>query len=287
MADSKLSLTVRKNLRDNEEKLKEFMGRINSAVGKTWTFEADIAKIISDPKISKDHADRIGEILYSSYMEYVAQCIEENCKDDMTKEGLLGSVSANKIIYRLNPKAKGYNEFVIENGALILQCTPENMWCNIYEISSYKLDPILDYDKSKLSLVFRKNMRDYEEKLQTHLNTIKEATGKDWTFEVDMKTIAGNKKIDSSYQDRPGEILYDSYMERIAQCISDNCKDDMTKEALLEAVSKNKVIFRFVDKTDDYHEWKIEGGALILQCKPENFWVNLSDIGYAKLDKLL
>jgi len=287
MADQKLSLPVRKNLRDNEGKMKEFMEKINEATGQTWVFEVDIPKLVNDPKLSKDYAERVGEILYSSYLEYIANCIATNCEDAMTKEGLIASVSANKLMFRLNPATKGYNDFVIENGVLIMQCKPENFWCNIYDIANFKLDKLLDHDKEAMPLVVRKNLRDNEEKLKERLANIASTVGKEWAFEVDLKAILANKNVSADYKDRLGEILYDSYMERIEQCIKSNCEDDMTKEALVDAISKNKIIYRHNEKSKSYHDWLIEDGSLVLQCKASNMWVNLSDVGYAKLDGLL
>jgi len=266
--------------------LKENMEKINAAVGKTWTFECDIAKIVSDPE-AKGYADRPGEIIYGSYLEQMAQCIEDNCKDELTKEELLGAVNKNKLMFRFNPKTNGYQQWVIEDGVLIVQCKATNFWTNVYDVANANFDKLVDWDKSKLPLVSRKDMKKYEEKYQEHLANIRQTVGKDWVVDFDWKTICSYPTVDPGYKGREGEILMDSYMERIAQCISENCKDDMVKEALVEAVSANKIIFRLNEKTVGYHQWLIEKGCLVLQCKGNNLWCNLSDVGYQKLDKLL
>jgi len=83
------------------------------------------------------------------------------------------------------------------------------------------------------------------------------------------------------------KIFYDSYAERIEECIKKNCEDDLTKEELVNQITKKKIALCYVDKTQNYHDFVIKDGALILQCKPENVWINMSDVSYYKLDKLL
>ena len=65
-------------------------------------------------------------------------------------------------------------------------------------------------------------------------------------------------------------------------------KDDMLQEGFQEAVSKNEIIFRMVEKLakGGYNEVLIEDGVLVIQTTPENFWSNVSDVGNKILDIL-
>jgi len=288
MTDNKLPLVLRKNIKENEANLKEHMATINTAVGKTWTFEVDFAKINSNTEIREDLHDRLGEVIYSSYLENLATGIKSFCEHPMNKEALASAVTKNKIMYRLNAAAEPLcNEFKIEDGVLILQSPPKYFWSNLSEVYSLNLDKILDTDKSKFSLITRKNLAQYEPKLKEHEANINAALGTtDWKLEFDIAKLmqAPTIKQDAG---REGEIFYDSYAERIEECIKKNCEDDLTKEELVNQITKKKIALCYVDKTQNYHDFVIKDGALILQCKPENVWINMSDVSYYKLDKLL
>jgi hypothetical protein len=66
-------------------------------------------------------------------------------------------------------------------------------------------------------------------------------------------------------------------------------KDDvMLQEGFQEGVSKNEIAVRVVSKLvkGTYNEAVIEDGVLYLQMTPDNWWVNVGDIGSKILDIL-
>ena len=70
------------------------------------------------------------------------------------------------------------------------------------------------HNDKNLPLALRKDLRDNEAKLNKNLERIAGITGKKWTFETNYDFV--NKSIDSSYQNRLGEILYGSYLDILA-----------------------------------------------------------------------
>eukprot|EP00727_Mastigamoeba_balamuthi_P010405 m51a1_g5988 hypothetical protein (160) ;mRNA; r:273483-274642 len=66
------------------------------------------------------------------------------------------------------------------------------------------------------------------------------------------------------------------------------CGDEMVKEAMREAVSAKKIVFRINSnpKGGSYTHDFFEGGALVVEVKPGNLACNVGDCG-SELEKLL
>ena len=130
----------------------------------------------------------------------------------MIKEAFNEALSANKIVFRFNENSEGYQQLLIENGVLVVQCKHDRFWTNIGNITSVKVETIIP--SSGLPLTLKKNIRDSSKKLDENLNRIEKITGKVFTFETDYADVY--EKADKSYKDRLGEILQESYMNYIA-----------------------------------------------------------------------
>ena len=133
-------------------------------------------------------------------------------KDGMIKEAVMDALTNNKIIFRINENSEGYQQLLIENGILVVQCKHDRFWTNIGNITSVKLETIIPSDG--LPMTLKKNIRDSAKKLDENLNRIEKASGKVFTFETDYADVY--EKADKSYKDRVGEILQDSYLSNIA-----------------------------------------------------------------------
>ena len=68
--NKELPLALRKDLRDNEEKLKANLERINKVTGATWTFEANYGEV--NKAISSSYQNRLGEVFFGSYLDTLA-----------------------------------------------------------------------------------------------------------------------------------------------------------------------------------------------------------------------
>ena len=151
---------------------------------------------------------------------------EQAAKDVMVKEAFAAALSESKIIFRFNEESEGYQQVLIENGILVIQCKPERFWTNIGNIASLKVETIIpssgkkEYIPPKIPLLrlglpftLQKNIRDYEPKMKNHLKKISEHLGKEITFETNWADIYA--VVDKSYKERLGEILYDSYLSNV------------------------------------------------------------------------
>ena len=138
-----------------------------------------------------------------------------------------------------------------------------------------------------LTLLTKKNLRDYDAKLKENLGKIEKAIGlSGLTLEVkDMGKCAAAAK-DCGYENRVGEVIYDWYMSGIAENIVRLAKDDMVKEALHDAISAKKITFRVDDAAESYHDEKFEDGCLAILVKANSMGTNVGSTGEG-LDKLL
>ncbi|KAF2078018.1 hypothetical protein CYY_000656 [Polysphondylium violaceum] len=137
-----------------------------------------------------------------------------------------------------------------------------------------------------LSLVARKSLRDNQEHLDAAVEKIKSVLGVEWTFEIDFETIMA-KVTDSDYvKNSPGECFYKEVAGYVAQCIERAAKNDMVKEALVEANTNSKIVIALNEdkKNSTYWTYKFNNGTLELLFKSI---CNTSDICYFKLENII
>ncbi|KAF2078019.1 hypothetical protein CYY_000657 [Polysphondylium violaceum] len=137
-----------------------------------------------------------------------------------------------------------------------------------------------------LPLVARKSLRDNQEHLDAAVEKIKAALGVEWTFEIDFETIMA-KVTDSDYvKNSPGECFYKEVAGYVAECIDRAAKNEMVKEALIEANTNSKIIVALNEdkKNSSYWTYKFNNGTLELLFKSI---CNTSDICYFKLENII
>eukprot|EP01133_Synstelium_polycarpum_P016721 gene16721-19875_t len=137
-----------------------------------------------------------------------------------------------------------------------------------------------------LPLTVRKSLRDNQEILDEAVEKIKNATGVEWTFEFDIENII--EKADADYlKNDAGNFFYKEVAANVAYNIENLCKDETTKEALVEACTENKVILRInTDKKNtDYWKYIFENGSLVLLMRTPP--ANTGDISYFNIAKVI
>ena len=235
MADKKLSLPTRKNIRDNEEKKKEHLARIEATTGKggvEFTIKDDIQ--VAEQLASKGYADRMGEIFYDSYLNQLAEAVEKACKDNDAKEAFLNTWTTNKITFELDQKAQNYQQITFVNGDLCMACQPSNIWSNISNLGQDIEGRLTStFAGESLSLKSAANLREYAPKREEHLGAIATATGKS-NVEFFFKNL---KAVDAAlssrgYDNRPGEIFFSSYLEHLAGSLAKLCDNEHAKTSL-------------------------------------------------------
>ncbi|EGC36259.1 hypothetical protein DICPUDRAFT_54731 [Dictyostelium purpureum] len=137
-----------------------------------------------------------------------------------------------------------------------------------------------------LPLLARKSLRDNEEHLKTAVESIQQSLGVEWSIEFDFETISA--KLDESYRTQLGDLFYKDVAGYIAQCVKRACENEMTKEALIEANTSNKISVVVNDdkKFDRYWKFVFQNNTdLVLFFKPN--LCNLSDIAYLSLSEII
>eukprot|EP00727_Mastigamoeba_balamuthi_P005078 m51a1_g14569 hypothetical protein (280) ;mRNA; f:1065787-1067002 len=278
---AQLPLPLRKAIRDAEAKKGEYITAIEEAFGISGvTFECDYAAVHA--ALDAGSKEQVPNVI-DAYLSNFAGSVRRLLEDSLTKEWWVRDWTSKKIVFRVAPKPfEGYCRQVIEGGVLYWEVKPNTFYTNVDELISRAPAGLHG------NLELAKNLRDYEEKKNENLRTIAGALGVDSvSFEADIDKVNAAAK-DRGYENRTGEILFDWYLGGLASNLQRMCGDDMTKEAIRDAVSAKKIIFRINAKpkggsyTYDY----FENGNLIVEVKPDNLASNVGECG-AELEKLL
>jgi len=275
-------------MRDNEEKKKANLERIEQASGKSgveFTIHKDVD--VAETLAKNGYADRIGEIFYESYLGQLADSLTKLCSDADNKAALGGSWTSNKIYFETDEKAEGYQQTTFVNGDLRMACKSSNIWTNISylgeDIQGRLTSP---YGGEVLPLKSAANLREHVEKMKEHLATIESATGKSG-LEFAFKDI---KAVDAQlhkngYAHRVGEIQ-STYLQNLAEFLTPMCADANAKTALNQKWTSNKIFFEMDMKSPTYQNVNFPGGDMRLYCKPENIWTNINSLGADIPDQL-
>jgi len=134
--DAGLNVATRKNIKDSESARKTNLDRINAAVGLQFELEHDWLAL-SKVAATRGYADRIGEIIYSWYLDALASNLERLCKDEMSKEAVADACGKKTIAFVLAPAGtSGYGKCTFENGVLTAAIPPENFCGNTSELGN-------------------------------------------------------------------------------------------------------------------------------------------------------
>lgn len=277
-----LSLKSSSNLRENVEKMNEHLATIATATGKSGLeFSFKDIKAVDAQLAKSGYEHRIGEVFYATYLQYLAECLTKLCADASSKVALNQKWTSNKIFFETDLKAPTYQNVNFPGGDLRMSCKPDNIWTNISYLGNDIPDQLTsEYGGVTLSLKSAQNIREYEEKGQVHLATIGTAIGRSGPVTFVVEDIKGvdaqlNK---NGYNNRIGEVLWEAYLNQIAGKLKTLCGDDMVKEAIGDSF-KNNLIFRTEPKCEGYQNCKFADGNLVMFCKPDNIWTNLSYLG--------
>jgi len=140
----KLSLLVRKELRDEEPRIKAVKERLAKALGLDavqWNIVADGLAISARKDLRDDY--KFSAYLAISYMEALATCLERQAADDMVKEAVVdafGKKTVSLKVYDSMDGVKGlethssYNGIQFLDGEIIVFTPPNNWACNIDQV---------------------------------------------------------------------------------------------------------------------------------------------------------
>jgi hypothetical protein len=284
-----LSLKTASNLRQNDEKKNENLAAIATATGKSGLeFSFKDIKAVDATLAKNGYENRMGEVFYANYLQYLAESLTKLCADPTSKAAVNQKWTSNKIFFETDLKAPTYQNVNFPGGDLRVSCKPDNIWTNISSLGEDIPDQLTsEYSGTALSLKSVLNIREYEEKAQAHLATIGEAIGRGGpvTFVVeDLKGVDAQLNK-NGYNNRIGEVLWEAYLSELASKLKRFCEDSMVKEAIGDSFKQN-LVFKLDPKAVTYQCCNFVNGNLVMSCKPENIWTNISQLGDDIQDKL-
>jgi hypothetical protein len=272
-----LPLTIRKNIRDSEPKLKEHLEKINNVTGKEWSFEADWAKLVAAEAIAP-YKDQVGSMLQDELMRNLAENLDRLCKSESTKEAFLEATGNSKIVFRHNPKQASYWAVLFENGDLVVEF---KQFANTHELSYFNITSVIP--TPGLPLPVRLNIEKSREQMDAALEKIGDVTGeKDWAFEADYEKIVA--VVDKHTAENIGS-LYAEIVSNFAGLLANKLKDDTIKESFNEATTQHKIVIRVNDKAPDYFTLQFNNGEIIIEHKKSI--ANMHITGQFPIEKLI
>lgn len=264
MAEPKLPLVARKNIKENEEKLNEQKEKINKIVELSTdiTIEPDYPALhaLSD---KNGYNNRVGDIT-GWLLEGFASKIEYVFKEETAKAALQAAWTTGVIRVRTGVNKKGenkYNTTEIENGDLVITAYSCS---NTGSVGEDLLDKLGDND-SGLSVKAAQSVKESQESRSETLQKIQEHIGlsNDVTFDIDWPSFS--QKVDAAgYKDRVGEIVNWS-LDGLKSKITNNFTDDLSKQALQSAWTTGVIKFEWgtLKKGENkYHTTEIRDGDI-------------------------
>ncbi len=281
-----LPLRTRRDFREHSKHYKAHLDKINAALGSAGgmqpvTFEADYVGLFNEEKLSTDYRYKLGSNLWDGYLRDLAGLFHNwchgtgpNCPDN--RQSFLSACSSRKIIVRVSPDKKedwntNYQQLYFENGAFIIQTTPGNFRCNMYELSTKSLDYAFDDQIEAWSLLpsvvdptaclmlplrTRRDFRDHQHKLKQHLDKLNKALGGGQAnyinFEADYPTLFNDEKLSKDYRYQLGSNLWDGYARDVCHMLDQYCaKDDDNRAAFLASCSARAIVYRTGDRKEE------------------------------------
>jgi hypothetical protein len=210
------------------------------------------------------------------YLKGLASNIETYVKDEIQKESLVEAFAAKHVIsFALQTEApQGRSPYVyLENcdGTLTVNIVKGKICCNCFDTGKDLARACSD--DGPMTVLARKNIKDKEADLKKHLARIQKVTGVEFTVEVDWPAIATTAAT-TGYTDRPGDVIYGSYLSGLTSNLEKLCKDDMCKEAVVEAAHKKVISFSLVADSE------LEGKYAVCKFSDGTLQVHLSKGGF-------
>ena len=289
--DSPLTVATRKNIADAQKKLATHLKTIKTATGIDFEVEIDWV-VMAEVCKERGYENRAGDMLYDSYLSALASNIKRFCDDAIQKEAFLETFKERHAITFViegeqdedSPYRSNYS-WTTNNGGVLVVHLPKIRFCSNVSVAGEDLSKTCSGD-SPLTVATRKNIADAQKKLATNLKTIKTATGIDFELEIDWVVMAEVCK-GRGYEDRAGDIMYETYLAAIASNIKRFCEDPIQKEAFLETFKDRHAISFVVEGEQDedspyrssYAWTSNKEGVLVIHLPKIRFCSNVSCAG--------
>ncbi|KAK3393360.1 hypothetical protein B0H63DRAFT_406549 [Podospora didyma] len=307
----KLPLAVRKNVRDEWDNNKAAQEKeLSDLLGETWTFD------INPSAIWPYHNDGYAkESLGSCIKGYVAGAIyqlkylTERYGDELKTE--INTIAHAHVmtldLEETTPPRFSYGGCDVLDGKFRILFVEGNLGTNIdYACQENTLFPALNAapspDNKPLSFIARNGIRqDYDPKIDAAIKQTAEMLGKtpadikfNPNFEDSFAKLTAASKVKKNtirddWESNLGSFTIKYFEGLIYQMNYQKVgEDDLIQEGFLEAVDKNEIVFRIVDKLkyDSYGEVVIEDGVLYIQSTAESWGSNIDYAASKLIDQL-
>jgi len=284
-ASDTIPLICRKNLENAKKNIDATMAKISKVYGADLTWE-DTNQAIFDELTTygktPENLYKIGDEINN----YCTQLLKEFtifCKDADNVEQLKEELSSGVILLRVDTASA--SNWVIEDGKLIMETKP-NYW-NSYlsEFTATALEKKLGTGNS-IPLVCKKNLKKNLKLIEANVEKVKKLYGADITWEDPCEEIYAAL---TSYG-KTAENLYvlgdniKAYTDQFVKEITIFLKDADNKEQLTGEWTTGILSLRVCD---DAVPFKLDGGKLVMETKP-NYWNSyLSEFTALALEKIL
>ncbi|KAI8656281.1 hypothetical protein NCS56_01231500 [Fusarium sp. Ph1] len=269
----KLPLYVRGDKKWDPKK-PEYEAELSEILGEPWTIDIDPHKIWPYAEEDSWAKRYTGELM----RDYVKAAVS-NFRTFVNNLGEAHKDELNKIctthMLTMAANANGKTDYcsceVSPDGELVMVFHPEKLGVNIDNalmtdfvkdaLDAAPLDPgPMSYRVRMQALKYQERIKEKQEELNAMLQ--KEDAVENWRYGT-------------------GDQIRWYFGALVSRMNGDGFgTNDVLREGFLEAVEKNKIAFRVVDKTEEtYNEYVIEDGVFYIQTTPSRFGVNIDRTG--------
>ncbi|UPL02683.1 hypothetical protein LCI18_013617 [Fusarium solani-melongenae] len=289
----KLPLYVRGDIREKwDPKKPEYEAEISEILGEPWTIDIDPHKIwpyAEEDSWAKRHT---GELM----RDYVKAAVS-NFRTFVNNLGEAHKDELNKIctahVLTMAADANGKTDYcsceVSPDGELVMIFHPEKLGVNIDNalMTDFVKDALdaAPSDPGPMSYRVRMQALKYQERIGEKQEELNAMLQKEVTFDPNWEAFFDkmNSAEDAAenWRSGTGDQIRWYFGALVSRMNGDGFgTNDALREGFLEAVEKDTIAFRVVDKTDEtYNEYVLEDGVLYIQTTPSRFGVNIDRTG--------
>ncbi|KAG5759708.1 hypothetical protein H9Q72_012164 [Fusarium xylarioides] len=299
----KLSLMVRKNVRDQFEQEKPNLeAKLSKALlGVSWTIDVDPLSIY--PYAESSYARNSFGSMLNEYISRATTCLDWS--QESIKSNVNTLASAHVLTIEVDPSATfKYCSCDIKDGKLRILVAPTGLGSNISEaVADNNLKKALN-DASisggnKLSFVAEEGLAKYWYPSKSEIEAkVAKILGQPVKLDPRLEENYAALKAESEepgttlikhWENNFGNAVHGYFNGLVSQLESQKFPgDDMLQEGFFDVVSKAEIALRTVSalKKGNYNESVVEDGVLYLQTTPGKWATNVQDAGANILDLL-
>lgn len=249
---------------------------------------------------------KLPTVVIEKYLPAAVEALSRAFKDQMVADAFLAAFTAKQITFTVEPDSfvedktapafwNGSNGLRLIDGKLDIFIKKSSFWVNTNSLEQVKIDTVLaNLPKAAgaLPLDVQVKLRDTKVVRDAEVARAAKALGIDaltYDAEADYSQIlaAAPAKADVG--------AYTQYFKALATLFERQAKDEMVKEAIVDALSAKKVSVRVVAdmkavtglKMDNgYNGVQIDGGVITVITTAGDYWTNVSKLEQLDLIKL-